>query len=286
MNGNGSKPPIAVVGYGRVGSVLAKAFVAAGYTLSGLVIRRRGRDVWLDSLRLPVVSRVADLAAETDFVVLCVRDSQIAGLVDEIVMRKGFKPGTVVAHTAGALSAEPLDRLREVGALPLSWHPMQTFVGGEGAELLNGVTFGIDGDPGAVELGERIALELGGVPFRVPPDKRRLYHLSAVVACNLMAGLAGTAMKLLHDSGMTDGQAMRTLGPLMKKTALNIAEKGLPDAVSGPLRRGDAKTVRAHLEILEDYPDAAVIYRRLSLELLDRLGDERISAELKPLLCP
>ncbi len=280
-----SKPTIAIVGYGKVGSVLAKALVAADYTLSGLVIRHRRRDAWLDSLRLPVMSKIAGLPAGTDFLVLCVRDTQMEDLVMEITDRGGFHEGTVIAHTAGAVSAEPLEPVREVGGLPMSWHPMQTFVGGEGTDLFNDVTFGIDGDPEAVELGERIARDLGGIPFRVPPDKRRLYHLSAVVACNLMSGLVGMAMRLLCDSGMNEAQALQTLGPLIRKTAGNIAKKGLPDAISGPLRRGDMKTIKAHLEVLENYPDMGMVYRLLSCELLDRLAKDQVTLdELKNIL--
>ncbi len=282
---SGSKPTIAIVGYGKVGSVLAKAFVVADYTLSGLVIRHRQRDAWLDSLRLPVVDKIADLPAGTDFLVLCVRDAQIEDLVMEITDRGGFHEGTVIAHTAGAVSAEPLEPVREVGALPMCWHPMQTFVGGEEPDLFNGVTFGIDGDSEAVELGERIARDLGGIPFRIPPDKRRLYHLSAVVACNLMSGLVSMAVRLLCDSGMTEAQALQTLGPLIRKTARNIAEKGLPDAISGPLKRGDEKTIKAHLEVLEDYPDMGMVYRLLSRELLDRLAKDQVDLnELKNIL--
>jgi predicted short-subunit dehydrogenase-like oxidoreductase (DUF2520 family) len=278
------KPRCAIVGYGRVGAVLAKALVERNYPLTGVVFRQIRRDAWLESLRVPRLEHIADLSPETDFIILCVRDYQIGELVDAIIERCGFKPGAVVAHTAGVLSAEILSGVRKVDALPLAWHPLQTFVGGEGSELLQGVAFGIDGDPAAVELGEKIAIDLGGVPYRIPPEKRPVYHLGAVVACDLMAGLIGMAMELLQDIGMDQDRALQALSPLVVKTAQNIAARGLPQAISGPFRRGDAQTILAHLEILKQHPDIEAVYRSLGRELLRRLDDENLRARLRSIL--
>jgi len=278
------KPRCAIVGYGKVGTVLAKALVERDYPLTGVVYRRLRRDAWLESLRIPRLEKIAEVNPETDFVILCVRDHQIEALVEAIIERGGFKSGTVVAHTAGALSAEILSPVRKVDALVLAWHPLQTFVGGESSDLLQGITFGIDGDPVAVELGEKIAIDLGGVPYRVPPEKRPIYHLSAVIACNLMAGLVSMAMELLKDADMDDDRALQALAPLIVKTAQNIAAKGLPQAISGPHRRGDIQTILAHLEILKQHPDIESVYRKLGRELLRRLNNENTTALFKQIL--
>ncbi|MDP8241123.1 MAG: DUF2520 domain-containing protein [Candidatus Hatepunaea meridiana] len=284
MKHHNFNPRIAVVGYGKVGKVLVKAFIQAGYELTGIVVSCSAKKPALKDGRLLFFDKIVQLPDETDFIVLCVRDFQIEGLAKEIVTRKGFHAGTVIAHTAGAVSAEILAPVRDVGALPLSWHPMQTFVGGEDADLLCGVTFGIDGDPEAVSLGEELAIKIGGIPFIVPPDKRTTYHLGAVMACNLMSGLVSMAMQLLKEAGMNDKRAMEALSPLIVKTAQNLSRIGLPDSISGPLRRGDEKTIGLHLDILEKHPDLNVVYRVLSRELLRRLGNEDNIKKLSSLL--
>ena len=273
MIASSKKPRIAVVGYGKVGGVLTRAFIKAGYPLAGVVVSHWNEDLFPDGERLPVTDTITNIPAATDFVVLCVRDHQIPGLVEEIVSRGGFKPGTVVAHTAGAVSAKVLEPVRTVDALPLAWHPMQTFVGGEEPGLLEGVTFGLDGDSEAVEFGMKLTADLGGMSFIVPPDNRPLYHLAAVLACNMMAGLAGMAIHLLRDAGMSEVQGMRALGTLMTRTAQNLAHRGLPESISGPHRRGDIETIKSHLDILDNYPNESVIYRLLSLELIERLDE-------------
>lgn len=279
-----SEMRIAIAGYGKVGSVLAKAFLKSGFKITGIVERNPVDDPWLTTENLIVVRTIADLPSDIQFLVFAVAETQIGKLADEVIERGGFQPGTVVAHTAGSMSAEALDVVREVGALPLAWHPLQTFIGGEGPELLAGATFGIDGDPAAVKLGEELALELGGVALAVPPVYRPLYHLAAVIASNMMTGLTGMAIRLLSGAGFSQEEATSALGPLIERTAQNLSQRGMPDAVSGPLRRGDSKSVKEHLRILDEYPEAGMVYRKLSLEILDWLGNSEVSEKLKPLL--
>lgn len=257
------KPTIAIIGYGKVGRVLVRAFNATKYPL------RQG---------------LTNLSSDVDFVVLSVPDRYIGQVADEIVARRELRAGTVVAHTSGSLSTEPLESVRTIGALPLAWHPLQTFTGSEGPELLHGITFGIEGDPEAVEIGEEIARDLGGIPFRTTPGLRPLYHLGAVFSCNLMAALVGMSLDLLGEAGMDEETALQALKPLLSQTLDNIVRLGLPQSITGPVSRGDDQTIRSHLDILSQYPQAQTIYRLLSRELLDRLNDPQITDELMALL--
>ena len=266
-----------------MGRVLARGFAGRGYRLS-IVVRSRPADQWLKQKKISVVPCVADMSADLDFVVLCVRDRQISVLVNEVVKRDGFRWGTVVCHTAGALSADVLAPIRKVGCLPLAWHPLQTFTGDEDADLLKGITFGIDGDPKAVRVGEKLAQALGGKPFRVPPELRPLYHLGGVFACNLMTALIGVSQDLLKEVGMDERRSLEALAPLIRATAQNISRKGLPDAITGPLKRGDVETIAAHLKVLERHPLAGEIYRVLSRSLLHRLSEVRNRKKLQTLL--
>jgi len=274
---------VAIVGYGKVGRVLARGFAGRGYRLF-IVAHKPHPDSWLTRRQKRVVNRIAELPADMDFVVLCVRDRQIPVLANEVVKRDGFRRGTVVCHTAGALSADVLAPIRKVGCLPLAWHPLQTFTGDEDADLLKGITFGIDGDPKAVRVGEKMARALGGKPFRVPPELRPLYHLGGVFACNLMAALGGISQDLLKEVGMDERRSLAALAPLIRTTAQNISRKELPDAITGPLKRGDVETIAAHLKVLERHPLAGEIYRVLSRSLLHRLPEVRNRKKLQTLL--
>ena len=272
---------VAVVGYGKVGRVMAEAFTRIGCEVL-VVARPKGRAI--QNPKSKIQNRISSLPTDLDFILLCVRDTQIRGLAEEIVKRGGFRKGTIVAHTAGAVSAGILAPVREVGCLALAWHPLQTFTGDEGADLLRGITFGIDGDAQAVRVGERLARALGGEPFRVPPELRPLYHLGGVFACNLMAGLVAVSQDLLAGMGMDEERSLRALAPLIRATADNIARQGLPGSITGPLKRGDVDTIAAHLKVLERHPEAWEIYRTLSRSLLRYLPAVENRRKLQTLL--
>lgn len=282
-----SKPKVAIVGYGRVGRVLARAFPAAGYEVAAVVTRRSIVPPRAD--QLPIINSVAALPSDVEFVILSVRDSEIERVAGEFGLplydsRGGIRGGKILCHTAGAVPAEVLAPARRGGWSVMAWHPLQTFTGDEGPELLKGITFGIDGDEEAVEVGERVARDLGGLPFRVPPELRLQYHLGAVFACNLLAALVGVSLDLLREVGMDQCRALLALEPLLKATAGNIARMGLADAITGPLRRGDAEIIQSHLQILESHSDAAQIYKMLSRALLERLSDLHNRGELLRIL--
>jgi predicted short-subunit dehydrogenase-like oxidoreductase (DUF2520 family) len=51
------------------------------------------------------------------------------------------------------------------------------------------------------------------------------------------------------------------LGPLLRSVADNVARLGFPEALTGPVRRGDAAGVEKHLRALcERLPEAVPLY--------------------------
>lgn len=269
---------VAIVGYGRVGKVLLKALPAAGWDVCQIITRQNVTD-----LAVPVANSLADLNGNADLVLLCLRGRDLIQTALETPQLNTNNPGFLF-HTAGALSAEVLAPARERGWHVLSWHPMQTFTGDEEGSLLRGVTFGIDGDDKAIAIGERLARDLGGFPFIVPPDRRAEYHLGAVIACNLLVELVAAASEMFSKAGMSEEHALQAVAPLMKATIDNLARKGLASSITGPLQRGDLETIQRHLETLKDCPGIDRLYRLLSLSLLKRLEETSERLILKDVL--
>jgi len=273
------RPKVAIVGYGKVGKFLLEALPKAGWQVTVVVTRQQGVQI----AGCATLGSVHELPADIGIAILALRDKDIAGAVSNL-SSVTTSPGRILAHTAGAFSAEILGGAREKGWKVMAWHPMQTFTGDDNPALLKGVTFGIDGDPEAVKVGEALARDLGGVPFRVPQDLRREYHLGAVIACNLLTGLVAEACVVLQRAGMSEERALEAVTPLMQATIENIAHKGIAASISGPLVRGDLETIKQHFEVLHALPDAEKLYRMLSLVLLDRLEKTDARTDLKRVL--
>ena len=67
------------------------------------------------------------------------------------------------------------------------------------------------------------------------------------------------------------------LGPLLRSVADNVETLGFPDALTGPVRRGDAAGVEKHLATLrEKLPGAVALYlaaAEAQLPLARAIGD-------------
>jgi predicted short-subunit dehydrogenase-like oxidoreductase (DUF2520 family) len=200
---------------------------------------------------------IAEVVPRADVALLCVPDAEIAAAAVAVVTanpRLAF-----IGHTSGATGLEALGAAGE--AVPFSLHPLQTVPDGK-ADLL-GAPAAVDGATAeARELARALAEGLGLRPFEVPADVRAAYHAAASMASNFLIALEESAAALLADAGIEDGREL--LAPLVLRTAANWAEGG-PEALTGPIARGDEETVRRHLEaIAATSPELEPLYRALA----------------------
>lgn len=67
------------------------------------------------------------------------------------------------------------------------------------------------------------------------------------------------------------------LGPLLRSVAENVEELGFPDALTGPVRRGEAASIEKQIAILRSkLPDALLLYVASGLAQLPiarKIGD-------------
>src|SRR5207247_9634713 len=77
-----------------------------------------------------------------------------------------------------------------------------------------------------------------------------VYHAAAVFASNYVVSLLGEAASLLEASGWSEQEAVRGLAPLAEGAIANVTKRGPTAALTGPVRRGGALTIRRHLAAL------------------------------------
>jgi predicted short-subunit dehydrogenase-like oxidoreductase (DUF2520 family) len=259
----------AVVGPGKAGTALALALAGIldviGAAGGGEVARQRfaratGVRLWEDT---------AALVRAADWVFLTVPDRAIAAVAADLARAGAFRPGQVVVHLSGADGAELLASARAGGAQALALHPMQSFADpSRGRALFQGIVCTLEGDETAVAQGETLVRRLGATPWRVRAADKPVIHAACVLAANDLVALLAHAAALLasvHPEGGVD-EALRALLPLARG-ALNAVEAlGVPGALTGPVERGDATTVRRHLAALGE---RGVLYRAFLPVLYD-----------------
>ncbi len=252
-------PSIFVVGFGRLGSALARGLAGAGWNVAAHARSACGR-ARLRQLRIP--SLPLSRAGDFDLVFLAVPDGQVSAVARSV--ERYLTCGQVLAHGAGALPLTPLDGARRRGAHPGSLHPVQALAGGP---FIRGVTAAVDGDRVALRLLFRAAADLGLSPIRVPESGRVLYHAAATISANLCMALADMAVEAWTASGAPSERALGALVPLFRGAVENLAMRGLPGALTGPASRGDVEVVARQLGVLKG--DAAEVYRLLSRRLVN-----------------
>ncbi|HST05129.1 MAG TPA: DUF2520 domain-containing protein [Chloroflexia bacterium] len=264
--------PLGFIGAGKVGTALAALLHARGADIAAVAGRtpQSSRTMALGAgLSASVARPRADVLQSASIIFLTVPDDAIEPLCDEIAREGGWRPGVGVVHCSGALPSTILHSAREAGALIASCHPLQAFANLHAAlDNMPGSTFALEGDPALVAQLERLVDALGGSPLHLLTENKILYHAAAVVASNYMVTLAALASDLLVRAGVAPNAntALPHLLPLMHGTLDNLKTLGLPDALTGPIARGDAGTVARHLQALSECaPLTADLYRHLAL---------------------
>jgi predicted short-subunit dehydrogenase-like oxidoreductase (DUF2520 family) len=264
---------IAIVGSGRMGQGLGAALARAGYVVT--LIGRRERQV-PEGVRLhvgpwPVITREAPL------ILLATPDDVIQTAAQRLVDDDGVLPEHVVCHLSGLLDHHALEALRPTGAALGSFHPLKSVVeqGRHRAADFSGASVGIEGDARAVEAMSAVAERLEMTPIHLPPGSKPAYHAAAVLVANYTVVLVDIAERIARDAGLEQVAGMYQR--LLEGAVANLAALPPNRALTGPIRRGDANTVAAHLAALP--PSAAEVYRLLGLQALAMARAEGLASE-------
>jgi predicted short-subunit dehydrogenase-like oxidoreductase (DUF2520 family) len=295
-NKRNSKPSVSIVGSGRLGTALALALAAAGYSIEVMVARQRRHAVkaarligsrtsalGVDELRLLPPSKVIFIATP---------DDEIGNVSEKLAgLTSGRITGRFVLHTSGALSAEILAPLAAAGFRVGSLHPLISVSDPRsGVKTLSGAFYCIEGDPSAIRMAQTIVRDLKGQSFTIPRESKPLYHAAAVMASGHVVALFDLAVQMLMECGLTRSQARRVLMPLLESTVNNLAITDPARAMTGTFARGDLATVLRHLQSLSKggSTQALEAYRTLgihALDLMQRNGAEpRVASEIRKVL--
>ncbi|MBV9949499.1 MAG: DUF2520 domain-containing protein [Myxococcales bacterium] len=233
-----------VHGAGKVGTCLARE------------LRARGVKTTLRPARRGLPRRISAL-----FVILAVRDRDLAPLARALAESGVLPRKAVVVHVAGALDAEVLAPVRGVCAGVAQMHPMISFASPRFTSSIARGNVHVQGDSTAVARARSLARRLGMTPRTVPSLDAVAYHAAAGLVANGAAALAAVGAELLERARVPRAVAPRMLGPLLRSVADNVEVLGFPDALTGPVRRGDVAGVQKHLATLRDkLPSAVGLY--------------------------
>ncbi|HEY3716913.1 MAG TPA: DUF2520 domain-containing protein [Jatrophihabitantaceae bacterium] len=261
---------VGVISAGRVGAVLGAALARAGHEIvatsavSSESVRRAERLLPGVAIRPPT-----EVVEAADFVLLAVPDDALRALVSGLASTDTWRAGQLVAHTSGAVGVSVLDPAAARGVLPLALHPAMTFAGRpEDLDRLGGAAFGVTAPEELRPVAEALVVEIGAEPVWVPELARPLYHAALTVGANHLVTIVNDALDLLARAEVE--HPARLLAPLVSAALDNALRLG-DAALTGPVSRGDAATVRTHLATLaKEAPETVPAYIAMARRTAER----------------
>lgn len=242
---------VGIVGAGRVGAVLGAALHGAGHTVVGVsAVSDESKE--RAELLLPgaPILTVPEVVQRAELVLLAVPDDQLEDLVAGLARTQHWQAGQLVVHVAGRWGVGVLEPARAAGAIPLAIHPAMTFTGmSMDVARLAECPFGVTAPAAVLPIAQALVVEMGGEPLVVPEADRGLYHAALTHGANHVSTLVGQSLEILGGAGIEN--PAQVLGPLARASVDNALRTG-ESALTGPVVRGDAGTLREHRQALEE----------------------------------
>jgi predicted short-subunit dehydrogenase-like oxidoreductase (DUF2520 family) len=276
---SGKTPTIGIIGAGRVGTALAVSLARCGYSIAAVYSRTPDHAVFLAARvgSQPATSPEAVIEA-ADLTLLTVSDDLIEIITNETAQKltKTSETPKAVVHTSGIHTRESLTQFATNGLMTGSLHPAIPVASDEPTQFEGGA-FALEADhPLLFDWLEQIVHAIGGRPYRLAAEQKALYHTALVMASNYTVSLYAFAEHLLTTVGLSTADADGILNALLQATVENLKHQGVPNALTGPLVRGDTGTLQRHLQALQqDAPEGVKAYRtlaRLTYPLLSARG--------------
>jgi predicted short-subunit dehydrogenase-like oxidoreductase (DUF2520 family) len=269
-------PSLAIVGAGRAGSALAIAAQEAGYRIAAVASRRGemaarlARTVGARAVPTPLAA-----ASSADLTLLAVPDGAIATVSASIAASGVVLHGRGVVHLGARFGPEVIASLRATGAEVGVLHPLQALAGPDSASLLDGAFFRVDAPARLRAQLEELIAALHATPLAIDPAHAALYHAAAVLAGNAPLALLAEATRLLEAAGLSRDIAHAALAALLEGAAHNARRAGPAAALTGPVARGEAGAIAAHLDALSNHPEARDLYLHLTRAMESLVADSQ-----------
>jgi len=260
---------IGIIGAGKVGISIGYVLKKKGMNITAV------SDIFEDSINtarkylgedvLYTFDNIEVIEA-SDIIAITTQDRIIEKVAIEIYKKTDRLDGKLFFHTSGAHPATLLAPLDVKGALLGALHPLQTFPDIDSAiNVLPDTYIFIEGNKDSIETLNIIGSALGSGVIRIEGEQKVLYHLCAVIVCNLLCALLYSGEDIMDKIGVK----LQPFFPIIKATLNNIESKGPLMSLTGPIVRGDMETVLSHLNAMEGMELYKNVYKSLSLIALD-----------------
>jgi predicted short-subunit dehydrogenase-like oxidoreductase (DUF2520 family) len=226
---------VAIIGNGNVATHLVRAFLK------------------VDTIQVTAInSRKLEIIPEADITILAVSDDAIAQVSSKV-------KNSLVVHTSGSFSINNLKNTKNKGV----FYMLQTFSKDKEIDFSK-VPFCLEAENKAdYLLLEKLAQTIGIKIYSINSEQRKALHVAAVFVNNFTNHL----YKIGNDICEENKVPFEILYPLIDETAQKIKMLSPQKAQTGPAIRKDKKTIKNHLDFLNN--EQQKIYKMITKSIKD-----------------
>ncbi len=248
---------VSILGAGNVATHLFKAFNKAENIVINQWYNRSLKAIEPYKNQVAITDDLSKLE-EADVYILAVSDDAIKKISSKLPFTKRF-----IVHTSGGMIMHEMDKKNTRGVI----YPLQSFSKDADVDFADvPICIEAENKPNYKLLNE-LAISLGSKCYKINSEQRNSLHLSAVFVNNFTNQL----YRIAHEITEAKGVEFDILKPLIKETAKKIDALSPYRAQTGPAIRNDQKTIKKHLELLENEQHKD-IYKLLTIAIQQTHG--------------
>lgn len=250
---------VGILGAGRVGSHLCRAFMGGGNEVT-VWNRNIASAVQLAiETGCSVAQHMGDFPIDADAYLICVKDDAVETVAEDFSHVFGDRTG-VVAHTAGSKPMSLLEgKFPKVGVL----YPMQTFSKDKALDYSK-IPFFVEESDETNSVLKDLAGSVSNHVYFLNSDQRRYLHLASVFACNFSNHCYALASDILAKIDVP----FSVLLPLIRETAQKVESLPPRVAQTGPAARGDMSVIQGQELLLDDDKNLQQLYKLMSQSIM------------------
>lgn len=266
------KYSIGIIGTGRVGTAIGYALYKKGYSIIGADRNPKKIHLFKKLVGRSDIASNREIAKRLKVIFITTQDSEIIKVYNEIL--PCLRKNQIIIHCSGALSNSIFKGADKKGIITIGLHPLQTFPTIKQAiGATKNIYYAIEANPPQADkakaLAKRIVKDLKGIPIFIQGKDKPLYHTMCVFASNYLVALMSAVIDIAEVLKIKPKTAFKMLEPLIYQTLKNIKKSGIKKSLSGPIERGDIKTIKFHLTALRQrMPKLIPLYQTLGLKTL------------------
>lgn len=262
---------IGFIGAGRVGVSLGKYLKENGSNVAGYYSLTEESARWAARFtNTTYYDKLQSIISDCDMLIFTVPDDCIAKVWEEA---RSFAFRKIIANCSGLHSSNIFSDRASAECSAYSIHPLCAVSSKEESyRYLKNVLFTIEGDKTHISTVQQIFEKAGNRTCIILAEDKARYHAAASLASNHMTAIFSMAEELLMSCGFSEEEAREELFILAKGNLENIREQGCVSSLTGPIERGDEKTVRKHLQNLPK--EMKAVYQKNGMRLL-KLAEQK-----------